>query len=133
MSRADDAHVHHVALRVESIERSIAFYRALLGFEVLRAYPPDGRPEIVHLREPGSRIVLELIGPDARTLPDRVHLGIRCRDLAPLAERLADWDVTASLHRVSLGDENILFFRDPDGHLIEANDSLPAADVHLPD
>lgn len=133
MPRIDATYLHHVAARVESLERSIAFYQALLGFEVLRIYESAGRPTIVHLREPDSSCVLELIGPEARTFSDRVHLGVSCRDLGALEGRLAEWNSTTSIHRVSVGREQMLFFRDPDGLLIEANNSLPVADVYLPD
>lgn len=133
MPRTDAARVHHIAAHVESVERSIAFYRALFGFEVVRMYESDGRPALVHLRQPGSPCLLELIGPQARAFPDRIHLGFSCRDLARLEERLAGWDATAWIHRLSVGQEKMLFFRDPDGLLIEANDRLPQSNVHLPD
>jgi lactoylglutathione lyase len=64
---------HHMGLQVAHLDRSVAFYRDLLGFEILFAWNPQaayvrelvGYPEAdIHaaiLRLPGSELVLELL------------------------------------------------------------------------
>ncbi len=64
---------HHMGLQVADLERSVAFYRDILGFEVIFAWNPQaayirelvGYPEAdIHaavLRLPGTDVVLELL------------------------------------------------------------------------
>jgi len=64
---------HHTGLTVRSLDRSLAFYRDLLGFEVVFGWNPQapyigelvGYPEVdlhsVILRVPGSDVFLELL------------------------------------------------------------------------
>ncbi len=64
---------HHVGLQVRDLERSMAFYRDVLGFEVVFAWNPQapyvgelvGYPEVdLHsaiLRPPNSEVFLELL------------------------------------------------------------------------
>ncbi len=64
---------HHMGLQVADLERSVAFYRDILGFEVVFAWNPQadyirelvGYPEAdIHaaiLRLPGTDVMLELL------------------------------------------------------------------------
>ena len=39
--------IHHLTLTVTDVERSFEFYKAVLGFELLREIPPDNRKLIM--------------------------------------------------------------------------------------
>jgi len=96
---------HHMGLQVAHLDRSVAFYRDLLGFEILFAWNPQaayvrelvGYPEAdIHaaiLRLPGSELVLELLeyrnverSPvDTRTAnPGTAHIAFFVDDLEPI-------------------------------------------------
>jgi catechol 2,3-dioxygenase len=116
-----DAHIGEVSLTVSSLERSVAFYADVLGFERL-----DSGPQRAALGPAGGPVLLRLEGrPDARPraprtsglfhfailVPDRAALG---RSLRRLAEQR--WPLTgASDHLVS----EALYLDDPDGLGIE--------------
>lgn len=96
---------HHLGLQVADLERSLAFYRDILGFEVLFAWNPQadyirelvGYPGAdIHaavLRLPGSEVVLELLDyrnverspVDTRTAnPGTAHIAFFADDLDAL-------------------------------------------------
>jgi len=125
MRLTHDTRLHHVALRVASIEVSAAFYATAFGFDIVREYHDDGRRVIVHLRQRGSPYVVELIERQPPTIPpDRFHLGMSTSDVAALETHLRHIHPLRWTQRADVGRERILFFRDPDGLLIEANDGL---------
>lgn len=125
MRSTHDIRLHHVALRVAAIERSAAFYRTTLGFEIVKEHHVDGRRVIARLQQPGSSCTLELIEHQPPTVPgDRIHLGLSTPNIAALDARLRQHDAGIWTERIDVGNERILFFRDPDGLLIEANDGL---------
>jgi catechol 2,3-dioxygenase-like lactoylglutathione lyase family enzyme len=112
-----------VSLYVEDMDRSAAFYRDLLGFEVvatherLRALGAGGR-QVLLLFERGASARLEKGAHDAS---GRQHLAFA----VPAAE-LEAWTARLSERGVEV-EETIrwprggtsVYFRDPDGHLIE--------------
>jgi len=100
---------HHTGLTVKSLDRSIAFYRDLLGFEVVFAWNPKapyigelvGYPGVdLHaavLRIPHSDVFLELleyrgvaqVGVDmANGNVGNAHVAFNVDELDPLYERL---------------------------------------------
>jgi catechol 2,3-dioxygenase len=108
-----------VDLTVTDLDRSLAFYRDVLG---LVAMPPeDGR---VLLAEPGGTVLLTLVGGatgPASAGPGLYHFALlvpRRRDLAQALTVLRDagWPLQgAADHAVS----EALYLADPDGHGIE--------------
>lgn len=121
MSLPVDAHIGQVALTVRDLERSLPFYRDVLGFEEL------GRSGAVSsLGPPGGRVLLELhehgdAVPKPRRSTGLYHFAILVPSRAALGRslrRLADqrWPLSgAADHLVS----EALYLSDPDGLGIE--------------
>ena len=121
MSLPLDAHIGQVSLTVKDLDRSLAFYTTVLGFDA--DTPKDGASA---LRAPGGRVLIELherkdaIAKPRRSaglfhfailVPSRAALG---RSLRRLAEKR--WPLSgASDHLVS----EALYLDDPDGLGIE--------------
>ena len=102
--------VHHTAIGVRDMERSLAFYRDLLGLPVLRDWIeddrqidlivglPDARLRIVHLDAGAGGVVelIEYLSPRGKPLPPDfqqcdfavTHLAFRVRGIQALYERL---------------------------------------------
>lgn len=131
--------IDHVVFRVRDLPRSIAFYRSVLGCEVVRQREHLG---LVHLRAGASMI--DLVGVDGA-------LGARggdapgegARNVDHLCLRVEPFDeagIVAHLHRHGLaplgaaevnfgaeGDGLSLYFTDPDGNVIELKGPADAA------
>lgn len=127
----DIQRIDHLVLRVQSLDRSIAFYSALLGCEVVRRRDDLG---LVHLRAGVSMIDLISIdgelgrkggaaaGGEGRNL-DHLCLRIEPFDAAALLAHLRAEGVThdGQVHD-NFGAEGqgpSLYFDDPDGNSIE--------------
>jgi len=111
--------VHHLALRVRDVERSLGFYVGLLGLtEERRFLEPDGRLRSAWLRAGAVVVMLErsLRGRGPKTGSGHL-LAFAVRDLPDCERRL-----TAS--RVAIDDRTprTLFLRDPDGHRVGLSD-----------
>lgn len=121
MTLPADAHIGQVTLAITDLDRSLSFYRDVLGFEELRR---DGR--IAHLGAPGGRVIIELheqkdAVPKPRRSSGLFHFAILVPSRAALGRslrRLAEkrWPISgASDHLVS----EALYLDDPDGLGIE--------------
>ncbi|WP_031434869.1 VOC family protein [Methylomarinum vadi] len=112
--------LHHASLVVSDTEKSLHFYRDVLGMQ------QTARPKLPF---PGAWLkigeqqihLLELDNPDPTTgRPahggrDR-HVALTVKDLTPVKEALDKADVTYTL---SISGRQALFCRDPDGNAIE--------------
>lgn len=123
--------IDHLVLRVQDIEASIAFYRALLGCDVVRRRDDLG---LVHLRAGVSMIDLVSIagplgskggaaaGEQGRNL-DHLCLRVEPFDAAALLAHLRAHGVAhdGEVHRNfgAEGEGPSLYFADPDGNQIE--------------
>lgn len=142
--RADSSEVsrlHHTGYTVSDLDRSLTFYRDLLGCELVATQSkqggylaaivgyPDAHVRMAHLRAPDSSHVIELfeyLAPApgrAETEPRNVgvaHLCFVVDDLAATYERLRDAGVDFFSPPVEV-DTGIntggyaLYLRDPDG------------------
>ena len=112
MNRFNIAALDHVAIGVADVERSCAFYARVLGFE--RLFPEWDRPVFMGTVHAPSR-------PDGAGLPGAriLHFAFRVdrAGLDAARSELAgeDFKLTFSDHGLS----HSLYFRDPDGHLVE--------------
>jgi|SRR5436190_8773770 len=117
MSLPADAHIGQVSLTVRDLQRSLPFYRDVLGFEEVapgRLAPPGGRV-LIELHERKDAIAKPRRSSGlyhfAILVPSRAALG---RSLRRLAEK--QWPMTgAADHLVS----EALYLNDPDGLGIE--------------
>ena len=137
--------IHHTGYTVSDLDRSVAFYRDLLGCEVIATQEkeggylaaivgyPDAHVRMAHLRLPGADHVIELFeylappGGSADVEPKNVgasHLCFVTDDLAGLYERLLAAGVSFVSPPVEV-DTGInaggygLYIRDPDGIMVE--------------
>jgi catechol 2,3-dioxygenase-like lactoylglutathione lyase family enzyme len=148
----------HVGLHVGDLDRSLHFYRDLLGFEMVFQWNPDApyiRTLVGHskadvhaavLRPPGSTVLLELLdlrGVDgqpvdaAHARPGTAHIGFTVSNLDSLYEHLTSHGVESVSPPVTptIGPNkggravNIL---DPDGIRVELVESPRAFDAYDP-
>jgi catechol 2,3-dioxygenase-like lactoylglutathione lyase family enzyme len=138
--------LHHTCYTVSSLDRSLVFYRDLLGCEVLATQEKEGgylaaivgypgaHVRMAHLRVPGSDHVIELFeylspaGGHADVEPRNVgasHICFLVDDLPALYARLREDGVTSFVSEPVEVDTGInrggyaLYLRDPDGITLE--------------
>jgi glyoxylase I family protein len=131
--------IDHVVLRVRELERSIAFYRALLGCEIVKRRDDLG---LVHLRAGVSMIDLVSLdgtlgrqggaaaGNEGRNM-DHLCLCIEPFDEAAILALLDAHGLAhgakAQINFGAEGDGPSIYFNDPDGNLIELKGPAVAA------
>lgn len=123
--------IDHVVFRVADLERSVAFYGAVLGCDVVKRRDDLG---LVHLRAGASMIDLVAVsGPLGRTggaaagasgrNVDHLCLRVDPFDEAALVAHLQRHGVAprgpATVNFGAEGDGPSLYFADPDGNAIE--------------
>jgi catechol-2,3-dioxygenase len=116
-------HVLETALYVDDLGRSARFYQALFGFAVI-----DAGERLVALGVPGRQVLLLFKKGASAALPAAAHDGAGRLHLAfaiPATE-LGAWEDHLRQHGVAVEERRTwerggssLYFRDPDGHLIE--------------
>src|SRR5258708_1526953 len=138
--------LHHTGYTVSNLDRAVAFYRDLLGCEVIATQEkqggylaaivgyPDAHVRMAHLRAPASEHVIELFeylsppGDRADVQPRNVgasHLCFVVDDLPTLYEHLGDGGATSFVSPPVEVDTGInrgglaLYLRDPDGITVE--------------
>jgi len=130
--------IDHLVLRVQSLERSVGFFRRVLGCDVVRRRDELG---LVHLRAGASMLDLVSIdGPlgrrggaapaaEGRNL-DHLCLRIDAYDEAALVQFLHSHGVevteTTQNNFGAEGEGPSLYFQDPDGNVIELKGPCPA-------
>jgi catechol 2,3-dioxygenase-like lactoylglutathione lyase family enzyme len=139
--------LHHTGYTVDDLERSLRFYRDLLGLDVVAQQEkqggylaaivgyPDAHVRMAHLRCPGGEHVLELFEyvappgrPAAPTEPrdtGTAHICFAVADLRALYERLRAAGVDTFVSPPVVVDTGVnrggsgLYLRDPDGIVVE--------------
>jgi catechol 2,3-dioxygenase-like lactoylglutathione lyase family enzyme len=135
----------HTGITVSNLERSLAFWRDVLGFEVSHTAHQTGELareitgiagaeiKLVVLRAPGGHKIelLEYLAP-----PDRKHVNVRPCDVGAVHVALLVDDVDAVLERIAAfgwkaagkpqmltkgpnAGKRVVYVRDPDGTTIE--------------
>lgn len=127
----------HVGVRVSSTERAIAFYRDL-GFDLVEHIPEAGAAELT-TRDGATRINLIFNGrTDAAGYnilqdcsdkhPGLTHLALVVDSLDAAQVFLKERGIPVTEGPHPIGRRRVaLFFRDPDGNVIELNEMLEVA------
>lgn len=114
----------HTRYRVENLERTVAFYREVLGLqEVKRSESPRGS-KLVFLKAPESDELIEICQYDAsgpvRVDPDLTHLAFEVEDLEAFAKHAAEKGYPLSDGPTQTSSGSIIAFIDaPEGYEIE--------------
>lgn len=114
----------HTRMRVDDLERTVNFYKDILGLEEIdRKESPRGS-KLVFLRTPGSKELLEITyfpnsGP-VQVQPDLMHLAFEVESMAAFAEHLQakGWEFSEAPQQSSSGS-TIAFIDAPEGYEIE--------------
>ena len=148
MSSTNSFHIvaaDHTGISVSNLERSLAFWRDVLGFEFSHTAHQKGElaREIIGvegaeiklavLRAPGGHKIelLEYLAPADRKRADirpcdvgSVHVALLVHDLDAVLERIAasDWKAAGKPRTLQSGpnaNKRVVYVRDPDGTTIE--------------
>jgi len=83
----------HTRMRVDHLEKTVAFYRDILGLEVVERHKSPRGSELAFLKTPGNEELIEICSYPAtgpvQVQPDLVHLAFEVDDLDRFAEALA--------------------------------------------
>ncbi|MEE8331696.1 MAG: VOC family protein [Acidimicrobiia bacterium] len=156
---ASITNAHHTGFQVADLDRSLAFYRDLLGFElVFRWNPQDpyigklvGYPDVdLHsaiLRQPNSEVFLELLEyrnvertpvDTSNANPGTAHVAFFVDDLDELYAELVAKGVDSDSEPVTptMGPNQggrVVYMIDPDGFRVELIESSGSFDEFLTD
>ncbi len=114
----------HTRYRVDDLERTVRFYKEVLGLEEVRRHKSPRGSELVFLKAPDSEELLELCqfsasGP-VKVQPDLTHLAFSVESLDEFGKHLARLGLQYSdgPHITSEG-AGIAFIDAPEGYEIE--------------
>jgi lactoylglutathione lyase len=83
----------HTRYRVDDLERTVRFYRDVLGLVVVRRHKSARGSELVFLKTPGSEELIELCcypaGGPVKVQPDLTHLAFEVDSLEDFGRHLA--------------------------------------------
>ena len=120
--------LRHTAVRVEDVERSVAFYEDLLGYEVVREFESDGvRNVFVGRPDPEAvdEAAVQLVEADGPVDPgDFVHVALTVEDADAAAEKLDDDRVEAGPTTMAEFGSRVVFAEAPEGWGLELIEDL---------
>jgi lactoylglutathione lyase len=120
----------HTRYRVNDLERTVKFYRDVLGLEEIKRHKSPRGSELVFLQAPGSAEQIEIThfpgsGP-VQVQPDLTHLAFEVDDLAAFGKHLAAHGIQFSDGPITGSSGSVLAFIDaPEGYEIELIQSAP--------
>jgi catechol 2,3-dioxygenase-like lactoylglutathione lyase family enzyme len=112
---------NHAMIYSRNVETALAFYRDLLGFELLEEYKVPGRSVYARLKPPGSSttIALHLLGAQETLQTGGVRLYFETQDLEQFcAELEAKGAKFSKLPALMPWGWKHAYLDDPDGHEI---------------
>ena len=114
----------HTRYRVNDLERTVKFYREVLGLAEIRRHRSPRGSELVFLKAPGSEEQIEITyfpgsGP-VQVQPDLTHLAFEVDNLEEFGEHLATHGLKYSDGPTATSTGTIFAFVDaPEGYEIE--------------
>ena len=123
----------HTRYRLNDLERSVTFYRQVLGLEEVRRHKSPRGSELVFLKAPQSEETIELChfpnSVPVEVQPDLTHVAFEVESLAAFGEHLARLGLKYSdgPHYKSDGSGGFAFIDAPEGYEVELIERRPAA------
>ena len=119
----------HTRYRVHDLEKTVSFYRDVLGLKEVRRQTSGRGSQLVFLKAPGSDEEIEICkfdesGP-VMVGPDLTHLAFEVDDLEKFAKEAAAKGYPLSDGPHSSGTGKIAFIDAPEGYEIELIDRAP--------
>ena len=114
----------HTRYRVNDLERTVAFYRDVLGVEEIKRHKSPRGSELVFLKTAGSEELIEITcfpgsGP-VQVQPDLTHLAFEVESLAEFEKHLAQHGLKYSDGPTTSSSGTTFAFIDaPEGYEIE--------------
>jgi lactoylglutathione lyase len=114
----------HTRYRVDDLDRTVKFYREVLGLEEVRRHKSPRGSELVFLQVPGGDVQIEIThfpgsGP-VRVQPDLTHLAFEVDSLDAFAQHLAKFGLSYSDGPTTSSSGTTFAFIDaPEGYEIE--------------
>ncbi len=113
----------HTRYRVHDLEKTVSFYKDVLGLKELRRHTSGRGSQLVFLKAPDSDAEIEICkfdesGP-VMVGPDLTHLAFEVDDLETFAKRAAAKGYPLSDGPHSTGSGKIAFIDAPEGYEIE--------------
>ncbi|HEV8618260.1 MAG TPA: VOC family protein [Candidatus Udaeobacter sp.] len=113
----------HTRYRVSDLEKTISFYKDVLGLEEVRRQTSGRGSQLVFLKAPGSDEEIEICKFDEAgpvvVGPDLTHLAFEVEDLDEFAKKAAAKGYPLSDGPHSTGSGRIAFIDAPEGYEIE--------------
>jgi len=120
----------HTRYRVSDLDKTIHFYRDVLGLEEVRRSQSGRGSELVFFKAPGSEVLLEICKYDASgpvvVGPDLTHLAFEVDDMEAFAKHAASlgYPLSDGPHHTSSGSV-IAFVDAPEGYEVELIQPAP--------
>jgi lactoylglutathione lyase len=116
----------HTRYRVHDLEKTVSFYKDILGLQEIRRHTSGRGSQLVFLKAPGSDEEIEICkfdesGP-VMVGPDLTHLAFEVDDLEKFAKEAALKGYPLSDGPHSSGSGKIAFIDAPEGYEIELID-----------
>jgi lactoylglutathione lyase len=114
----------HTRYRVNDLERTVKFYREVLGLEEVRRHKSPRGSELVFLKAPASEEEIEITcfpaGGPVQVQPDLTHLAFEVESLAEFEKHLARHGLKYSDGPITSSNGTAFAFIDaPEGYEIE--------------
>ena len=113
----------HTRYRVSDLEKTISFYKDVLGLEEVRRHTSRRGSQLVFLKAPESDVEIEICKFDESgpvvVGPDLTHLAFEVDDLDEFAKKAAAKGYPLSDGPHSTGSGKIAFIDAPEGYEIE--------------
>ena len=114
----------HTRYRVNDLERTVKFYREVLGLEEIKRHKSPRGSELVFLKTPGSEELIEICffpaGGPVQVQPDLTHLAFEVENMAEFEKHLAKHGLKFSDGPITGSSGSVIAFIDaPEGYEIE--------------